>query len=135
MKIGLIAEDSKLPNYALMKVYAYHKSIGDEVDFALPFEYYDIIYRSKIFNFSQPDNGVYFSQLTIKGGTGYDIASKLPDYIDNLNPEILKVLIISNNNIWLSKKLKKTITAGKKFRLTSRKILTTHRYTFPPVGC
>ena len=87
MKIGLIAEDSKLPNYALMKIYAYHKSQGDEVDFALPFEYYDIIYRSKIFNFSQPDNGVYFSQLTIKGGTGYDIASKLPDYIDNLNPD------------------------------------------------
>ena len=43
MKIGLIAEDSKLPNYALMKVFAYHKSIGDEVDFALPFEYYDDI--------------------------------------------------------------------------------------------
>ena len=40
MKIGLIAEDSKLPNYALMKVFAYHKSKGDEVDFALPFEYY-----------------------------------------------------------------------------------------------
>lgn len=37
MKIGLIAEDSKLPNYALMKIYAYHKSIGDDVDFALPF--------------------------------------------------------------------------------------------------
>lgn len=31
MKIGLIAEDSKLPNYALMKIYAYHKSQGDEV--------------------------------------------------------------------------------------------------------
>ena len=61
MKIGLIAEDSKLPNYALMKVFAYHKSKGDEVDFALPFEPYDIIYRSKIFNFSRPDDGVYFA--------------------------------------------------------------------------
>ena len=30
MKIGLIAEDSKLPNYALMKIYAYHKLQGDE---------------------------------------------------------------------------------------------------------
>lgn len=87
MKIGLIAEDSKLPNYALMKIYAYHKSRGDEVDFALPFEYYDIIYRSKIFNFSKPDNGVYFSQLTIKGGTGYDIKSRLPAYIDDYNPD------------------------------------------------
>ena len=46
MKIGLIAEDSKLPNFALMKIYAYHKSKGDEVEFALPFEYYDIIYRN-----------------------------------------------------------------------------------------
>ncbi len=87
MKIGLIAEDSKLPNYALMKIYAYHKSIGDEIDFALPFEYYNIIYRSKIFNFSTPDDGVYFADNIIKGGTGYDIRSKLPDYIDNLNPD------------------------------------------------
>ena len=46
MKIGLIAEDSKLPNYALMKIYAYHKSIGDDVDFALPFE---ILMQSMIF--------------------------------------------------------------------------------------
>lgn len=87
MKIGLIAEDSKLPNYALMKIYAYHKSQGDEVDFALPFEHYDIIYRSKIFNFSKPDDGVYFTDKVIKGGTGYDISSKLPDYIDNINPD------------------------------------------------
>ena len=87
MKIGLIAEDSKLSNYALMKIYAYHKSKGDEVDFALPFEPYDIIYRSKIFNFSRPDDGVYFADKIIKGGTGYDITSKLPDYIDNLNPD------------------------------------------------
>ena len=46
MRIGLIAEDSKLPNYALMKIYAYHKSIGDDVDFALPFE---ILMQSMIF--------------------------------------------------------------------------------------
>ena len=46
MKIGLITEDSKLPKYARMKSYAYHKSKGDEVEFALPFEYYDIIYRN-----------------------------------------------------------------------------------------
>ena len=85
MKIGIIAEDSKLPNYALMKIFAYHKSIGDEVDFALPFEYYDIIYRSKIFNFSTPDDGIYFADKIIKGGTGYDIASKLPDYIEDNN--------------------------------------------------
>ena len=87
MKIGLIAEDSKLPNYALMKIFAYHKSIGDEVDFALPFEPYDIIYRSKIFNFSTPDDGVYFADKVIIGGTGYNIASKLPNYIDNYNPD------------------------------------------------
>lgn len=87
MKIGLIAEDSKLPNYALMKVCAYYRSQGDEVEWALPFTYYDIIYRSKIFNFSKADDGCYFANHEYKGGTGYDIASKLPTEIDNCNPD------------------------------------------------
>lgn len=88
MNIGLIAVDSKYPNLALMKLSTYHKQQGDNVTWYSIFEHYDIVYMSKIFTFT-PDY-----QYTIqnanhieKGGTGYDIVKKLPDYIDRLQPD------------------------------------------------
>ena len=88
MNIGLIAVDSKYPNLALMKLSTYHKQQGDNVTWYSIFEHYDIVYMSKIFTFT-PDY-----QYTIqnadhieKGGTGYDIIKKLPDYIDRLQPD------------------------------------------------
>jgi len=59
-----------------------------EVEWALPFEKYDILYRSKIFNFSPPDDRSYFADKVIKGGTGYDIKSTLPQEIDNMQPDL-----------------------------------------------
>lgn len=51
MKIGLIDVDGhNFPNLALMRISAYHKSIGDDVEWWWSdFEHYDIIYMSKIF--------------------------------------------------------------------------------------
>ncbi|MBD5314603.1 MAG: hypothetical protein HDS08_00290 [Bacteroides sp.] len=86
MKIGLIDVDGhNFPNFALMRIAAYHRAKGDIVEIASPlFGHYDRIYQSKIFTFT-PDIPQYWKCQTIKGGTGYDIASRLPDEIEKSN--------------------------------------------------
>lgn len=83
MKIGLIDVDGhNFPNFALMRISAWHKSHGDDVEMAVPlFGQYDRIYQSKIFTFS-PDNNTPWNCEVVKGGTGYDIASRLPFEIE-----------------------------------------------------
>lgn len=85
MNIGLIDVDGHhFPNFALMRVSAYHKARGDQVEWATPFNGYDKVLASKVFTFT-PD----FNYLTLqtdeieKGGTGYDIQKKLPSEIEN----------------------------------------------------
>ena len=75
------------PNLALCKIARWHKQQGDNVEWALPFFHYDVIYKSKIFNFTPDDLTVYDADEVIKGGTGYDIKSSLPDEIDRLQPD------------------------------------------------
>lgn len=86
--IGLISVDShRYPNLALMKLSAYHKAMGDTVEWVEPLYWdYDRVYQSKIFTFS-PDYDRTFPCEVIKGGTGYDIHSHLPDEIDRLQPD------------------------------------------------
>lgn len=88
MRIGLVSVDGhNFPNFALMKLSAYHKSQGDSVEWADPlFGDYDRVYMSKIFTFT-PDNTDIWDCEVVKGGTGYDIASKLPDEVDCLQPD------------------------------------------------
>lgn len=52
MKIGLVDVDGhNFPNLALMRISAYHKARGDEVVWWWSdLEYYDIVYKSKIFS-------------------------------------------------------------------------------------
>lgn len=97
MKIGLVDIDGHAkkkkwgatiyPNLALCKIARYHKMRGDLVEWANPFFHYDIVYKSKVFNFSPDDLTVYDADQIIKGGTGYDITSQLPDEIDRLQPD------------------------------------------------
>ena len=48
MKIGLIDVDGhNYPNLALMKISAWHKSIGDNVSWYSGIEHYDKVYMSK----------------------------------------------------------------------------------------
>lgn len=80
MKIGLIDVDGhNFPNLALMRISAYHKSRGDEVEWWwTDMIHYDIVYMSKIFsdvyskNVPEPLN----ADKVIKGGTGYAIHLK-----------------------------------------------------------
>lgn len=76
------------PNLALCKISAWHKEQGDQVEWATPFTHYDILYRSKIFNFSQDDLTIYDFDKEVRGGTGYDIHSELPQEIDDMQPDL-----------------------------------------------
>ena len=77
----------KFPNYALMKISAFHKAQGDIVEWFMPLmaPFYDLIYSSKVFDFT-PDNP-YLPASTIKGGTGYGLFNDLPDEIDRVFPD------------------------------------------------
>jgi hypothetical protein len=87
MRIGLIAVDGKkFPNFALMKIAAYHKSKGDFVDWYSIYDEFDIVYMSKIFTFT-PDYQYPINAKIIKGGTGYDTTSKLPEKIEICDPD------------------------------------------------
>ena len=84
MRIGLIDVDSHhYPNLALMRLSAYHKAQGDEVEWADPMfgEGYDRIYQSKIFTFT-PDDTIPWDCEVVKGGTGYDVRSHLPQEVE-----------------------------------------------------
>ena len=76
MRIGLIDVDGhNFPNIALMKISAYHKNKGDDVEWYVPYgDRYDIVYKSKVFSFT-PDYDVHINaEKIICGGTGYAIS-------------------------------------------------------------
>lgn len=75
MRIGLIAVDgANFPNIPLMKLSAYHKALGDHVEWYQPFsERYDLVYMSKVFSFTPDFDECVNADRVIKGGTGYAI--------------------------------------------------------------
>jgi len=75
------------PNLALCKIARWHRQQGDTVEWASPMFHYDVVYMSKVFNFSPDDRSVYDADRIVRGGTGYDIHSQLPDEIDRLQPD------------------------------------------------
>ena len=88
MKIGLIDVDShNFPNLALMKISAWHKQQGDEVEFYSPWFDYDRVYVSKIFTFTQDYQYCIRAKEVVQGGTGYDLQNKLPDCIEHIYPD------------------------------------------------
>jgi hypothetical protein len=57
MNIGIVDADGHrgFPNLAIMKISAYHKSLGDNVEWAQPLlGSYDKVYMSKVFTFTPP---------------------------------------------------------------------------------
>jgi hypothetical protein len=88
MKIGLIDVDGhNFPNLALMKISSFHKSKGDEVEFVDLFKEYDVVYQSKVFTFTNDYAYTPKSNQILKGGTGYDLKSKLPYEIEHQYPD------------------------------------------------
>ena len=96
MKIGLLDLGRKkqgkiFPNFALMKISAYHKSIGNHVEWynqcEAEIEQYDVVYVSKIFSFV-PDYSYFIkAKKVIYGGTGYYLNRVLPKAIKNCLPD------------------------------------------------
>ncbi len=88
MKIGLLDVDGhKFPNLALMKISAWHKKLGDDVEMFFPFNHYDRVYMSKVFTFTPDFNTCINADEVIKGGTGYDLKNKLPEEIESIYPD------------------------------------------------
>lgn len=89
MKVLLVNVDSKIPNLALMKISAYHKSIGDEVGFNVTDP--DKIYASVVFNKNRHlVDGLHYwypdAEIDI-GGSGYSLSKRLPQEIDCMTPD------------------------------------------------
>lgn len=92
MRIGLIDVDShNFPNLALMKISAYHKAQGDEVEWWWGWGQYDRVYMSKVFDETYtPDHPEPVNaKEIIKGGTGYGLDNKLPDEIEHMMPDYI----------------------------------------------
>ena len=90
MKVGLIDVDShNFPNLCLMKISAYHKERGDQVEWWNGFEHYDIVYKSKVFDdtYTQDIDYCINAYQVIHGGTGYDLKNRLPDEIEHHYPD------------------------------------------------
>lgn len=94
MRIGLhdaerdYFKNKKFPNYALMKISAWHKAQGDHVEWWNPLYRYDRVYSSKIFDFTPADP--YLPEDTVRGGTGYTdipVNRELPGEIDAMFPD------------------------------------------------
>ena len=89
-KVGLIDVDNhNFPNLALMKISAYHKALGDEVEWWWGWSQYDRVYISKVFDetysadIPDPVNAIEI----IRGGTGYGLDNKLPDEVERMCPD------------------------------------------------
>lgn len=90
MKIGLIDVDShNFPNLPLMKLSAYHKSLGDTVEWCNPLDHYDRVYQSKVFDetYSPDIDWIPNADEIIKGGTGYGLDNKLPEKAEHIYPD------------------------------------------------
>ncbi len=86
LNVALYDVDSKIPNLALMKLSAFHKSKGDAVELYSPImhQMYDKIYASTIFNFSDKS---YLRDDMVIGGTGWNMERSLSDEVETLAPD------------------------------------------------
>lgn len=104
MKIGIFdADGHNFPSLPLMKLSAYHKARGDEVEFVFPMYKYDRIYVSRVFGdeYTTYDEFLYLqADEIIYGGTGFairvengkevyrkEIDKDLPPEIEHIYPD------------------------------------------------
>ena len=91
MVVGLVDIDGhNYPNLALMKISAWHKSMGDTVSKKVNVDTihrFDKVYMSKIFTFTE-DKGKNFHSFKniVIGGTGYNY-EKLTEEVDKICPD------------------------------------------------
>lgn len=81
------ADKTKFPNLPLMKLSAYYKSYGAEVEHfaSTNAATYDVVYSSKVFSYTDRDPNL--PSDTICGGTGYDTGLTLTDAAEHIMPD------------------------------------------------
>ena len=90
IKIGLVDVDShNFPNLCLMKLSAYHKARGDQVEWWDPQSHYDLVYKSRVFTdtYSKDTIAAMNADKVICSGTGYGPGPNLPDEIEHTYPD------------------------------------------------
>lgn len=93
MRIGLIDVDGhNFPNLPVMKLSAYHKARGDSVEWYDPLfsGQMDVVYKSKVFDFTPDYQYPIQADLVIRGGTGYYYPSggpELPPDVEHIYPD------------------------------------------------
>lgn len=92
MKVGLIDVDGhNFPNLPLMKLSAWHKQQGDDVEWYFPFGGgYDLVYMSKVFTFTPDYPHPVYANAIKRGGTGYnypDGGEPLPHEVEHIYPD------------------------------------------------
>lgn len=88
--VGLIDVDShNFPNLALMKISAYEKNRGNEVEWWNGLKVYDRVYKAKVFDETYTTDNDYciMADEVIRGGTGYDLENVLPAEIEHQYPD------------------------------------------------
>jgi len=102
VKVLLVDTDSKIPNLALMKLATYHKQRGDSIEvmklkysgyphnkrpFVINANQFDKVSVSTIFTANRDKVIVNGNDNVEFGGTGYDLVTSLPSYIDELEED------------------------------------------------
>lgn len=98
MKVGIIDADliarkkHRFPNLACMKISAYQKKQGHDVELLLNYdtiENYDLVFISKVFTETTVPDGITELPWVQYGGTGffYDKAPPLPDEVEHIMPD------------------------------------------------
>lgn len=98
MRVGIVDADligkakQRFPNLACMKISAYHKKIGNEVELLADYnsiENYDLVFVSKVFTETPVPEWVQNAEWVECGGTGffYDKAPPLPEEIEHIMPD------------------------------------------------
>ena len=86
LNVGLVNVDGlDFPNFALMKISAYHKQCGDSVKWYSIYDKFDVVYKSKIFTYSS-DVSIFHDNILV-GGTGYNPKTELPSFIEGVLPD------------------------------------------------
>lgn len=101
LKIGIIDADllsnnsHRFPNLALMKISAYHKyRRSDKVTLLMNYndiEKYDMVYISKVFDYTDIPIDIMKYDNLYYGGTGfyYELMPDLPDFMEHMKPDYI----------------------------------------------
>lgn len=90
MKVAVMDVDgNRFPNLALMKLSAWHKQQGDAVEWWNGLKYYDVVYKSKVFDGLYTEDMEFCIQADqiVEGGTGYGLDNRLPEEIEHTYPD------------------------------------------------